>query len=361
MAHSACLPLPPAPNALFGGLLRYDVASDNNTPTTRDQSLAQPTNKGVASGTAGLSRGEPTIILWDYENVHVPRGTHGLHVTRRLHALFSRRGPIVSVQAFAASGLIPAELREQLQLGGVKIVDSSILGRGRKDQADKMIMTEMFLFALDHAPPATIVLISGDVDYSSAISALRLRGYGVVLVVPRQASRLLLLLPDEVIDWHAVHSPGDYDDDDDTVAEEGSSDATEHNTASAGECCEDDAPSGVQQQHRTFLEVAKGVCASDAPVVTGCSVRYLVALCVSLYENKGVDFSLASQVGVHLQNKCYHKFQKGRLGALIDGAVARNLLHTRGDGGYYTLVFHVDQMKAYLADCEPMRAPPGLL
>lgn len=35
---------------------------------------------------------------------------------------------------------------------------------------------------IDHRPPATIVLISGDGDFSNALSRLRQRGYNVFLV-----------------------------------------------------------------------------------------------------------------------------------------------------------------------------------
>ena len=42
----------------------------------------------------------------------------------------------------------------------------------------------MFLFALDNPPPSYIMLISGDVDFASALHILGQRSYTVILVIP---------------------------------------------------------------------------------------------------------------------------------------------------------------------------------
>ena len=51
-------------------------------------------------------------------------------------------------------------LRSSLQCAHVSFLDASSTEL-RKDLADKMLVVHLFAFALDHAPPATIVLISG--------------------------------------------------------------------------------------------------------------------------------------------------------------------------------------------------------
>ncbi|KAI6006046.1 hypothetical protein EDD15DRAFT_2567286 [Pisolithus albus] len=48
----------------------------------------------------------------------------------------------------------------------------------------------MFAFAVDHPPPATVILVSGDRDYAYALSTLRLRNYKVVLITPYATSSL---------------------------------------------------------------------------------------------------------------------------------------------------------------------------
>ncbi|XVF67564.1 hypothetical protein PTKIN_Ptkin10aG0131300 [Pterospermum kingtungense] len=72
-------------------------------------------------------------------------------------------------------------LREGCQRTGVKLVD---VPNGRKDAADKAILVDMFLFALDNPPPSSIMLISGDVDFAPALHILGQRGYTVILVKP---------------------------------------------------------------------------------------------------------------------------------------------------------------------------------
>ena len=42
----------------------------------------------------------------------------------------------------------------------------------------------MLAFAFDSPPPTTIILISGDRDYTYAISTIRMRGHRVVLIMP---------------------------------------------------------------------------------------------------------------------------------------------------------------------------------
>lgn len=53
--------------------------------------------------------------------------------------------------------------------------------RGRKDAADKALISDMCLLAVEHAPPVGVVLMSGDADFAYALA--RLRGFGYFTVV----------------------------------------------------------------------------------------------------------------------------------------------------------------------------------
>ncbi|KAI3712255.1 hypothetical protein L1987_70806 [Smallanthus sonchifolius] len=99
-------------------------------------------------------------------------------------------------------------LREGCQRTGVKLID---VPNGRKDAADKAILIDMFLFALDNPPPSSIMLISGDVDFSPALHVLGQRGYTVILVVPSGVgvSSALSNAGSYVWDWSTlVHGEG---------------------------------------------------------------------------------------------------------------------------------------------------------
>jgi hypothetical protein len=93
-------------------------------------------------------------------------------------------------------------IRSQLQTSGVSLIDCP--HNGGKDVADKMMITDLLAFAIDTPPPATVVLISGDRDFSYPISTMRSRGYTVCLIAPTQSNRGLLALASRVHEWSDV-------------------------------------------------------------------------------------------------------------------------------------------------------------
>eukprot|EP00850_Spirogloea_muscicola_P022279 SM000285S10808 [mRNA] locus=s285:51547:54248:- [translate_table: standard] len=92
-----------------------------------------------------------------------------------------RAAAVTSFAAYGDFNMFPKKLREGCQHTGVSLID---VPNGKKDAADKAILVDMFLFALDNPPPSTILLISGDGDFSPALHKLAQRGYAVLLAVP---------------------------------------------------------------------------------------------------------------------------------------------------------------------------------
>ncbi|GAB2216662.1 hypothetical protein Droror1_Dr00024439 [Drosera rotundifolia] len=129
----------------------------------------------------------PVAIFWDMENCPVPNDVRpedvavSIRMALKFHPLI--KGSITTFSAYGDFNNFPRRLREGCQRTGVKLVD---VPNGRKDAADKAILIDMFLFALDHCPPSSIMLISGDVDFSPALHVLGQRGYTVILVIPSQ-------------------------------------------------------------------------------------------------------------------------------------------------------------------------------
>lgn len=98
-------------------------------------------------------------------------------------------GPIVSFKAYLelssetqAPNAAQVQLRSELQGCGVSLIDTP--KSGRKDVADKMIITDLLAYAIDQPAPVTVVLISGDRDFAYPLGILRNHGYNVVLVTP---------------------------------------------------------------------------------------------------------------------------------------------------------------------------------
>ncbi|KAI3960521.1 hypothetical protein MKW98_003020 [Papaver atlanticum] len=127
----------------------------------------------------------PVAILWDIENCSVPSDVRpedvagNIRMALRVHPII--QGAVTLFSAYGDFNAFPRRLREGCQRTGVKLVD---VPNGRKDAADKAILVDMFLFALDNPPPSSILLISGDVDFSPALHILGQRGYTVILVIP---------------------------------------------------------------------------------------------------------------------------------------------------------------------------------
>lgn len=149
----------------------------------------------------------PVAILWDIENCPVPIDVRpedvagNIRMALRVHPLIN--GAVTLFSAYGDFNAFPRRLREGCQRTGVKLVD---VPNGRKDAADKAILVDMFLFALDNRPPSSILLISGDVDFAPALHIIGQRGYTVILVIPCRAgvSSALTNAGRFVWDWPSV-------------------------------------------------------------------------------------------------------------------------------------------------------------
>uniref|UniRef100_A0A7N0ZTN3 HTH OST-type domain-containing protein n=1 Tax=Kalanchoe fedtschenkoi TaxID=63787 RepID=A0A7N0ZTN3_KALFE len=146
-------------------------------------------------------------ILWDMENCPVPSDVRpedvagNIRMALRVHPVIT--GVITVFSAYGDFNGFPKRLREGCQRTGVKLID---VPNGRKDAADKAILIDMFLFALDNPPPSTIMLISGDVDFAPALHVLGQRGYTIILVIPSNVgvSSALCNAGRFVWDWQSV-------------------------------------------------------------------------------------------------------------------------------------------------------------
>ncbi|KAM0025105.1 putative transcription factor interactor and regulator CCHC(Zn) family [Helianthus debilis subsp. tardiflorus] len=149
----------------------------------------------------------PVAILWDMENCRIPSDVcpedvaGNIRMALRMHPVIN--GAVNMFSAYGDFNGFSRRLREGCQRTGVKLVD---VPNGRKDAADKAILVDMFLFALDNPPPCSIMLISGDVDFSPALHVLGQRGYTVILVIPSRVgvSSALSNAGSYVWDWSSV-------------------------------------------------------------------------------------------------------------------------------------------------------------
>lgn len=140
-----------------------------------------------ASGSFSHSRNVPgpVAIFWDIENCPIPKGGAATDIYCNARNALNKHhvltGDIRNFCAYGDVKAFPSRLLDDLLNTGVGLFDISIR---KKDSADKAILREMLFFAMDTPLPATIMLISGDVDFAPALVRLRERLFSIVLAVP---------------------------------------------------------------------------------------------------------------------------------------------------------------------------------
>ncbi|CAK9859903.1 unnamed protein product [Sphagnum jensenii] len=170
--------------------------SSVQTQQQQQQQLRTSTTGGVGN----------VAILWDIENCPVPGEVNTEDVAGNIRYALRDHPQIGAVTMFSAYGdfnHFPRKVREGCQRTGVNLID---VPSGKKNAADKAILVDMFLFALDNCPPSTIFLITGEVDFAPALHKLGQRGYMVVLVVPDGVgvSSALCAAGNYVWDWPSL-------------------------------------------------------------------------------------------------------------------------------------------------------------
>ncbi|KAI9124328.1 hypothetical protein K1719_005628 [Acacia pycnantha] len=194
------------------------MATLNKSTTMVSSDSLEQKGKNMAESTANMlpcpliqqpriSLDGPVAILWDIENCPVPSDVrpedvaNNIRMALRVHPVI--KGAVMMFSAYGDFNAFPRRVREGCQRTGVKLID---VPNGRKDAADKAILVDMFLFALDNPPPSSIMLISGDVDFAPALHILGQRGYTVILVIPANVgvSSALSNAGKFVWDWPSV-------------------------------------------------------------------------------------------------------------------------------------------------------------
>ncbi|KAF2560248.1 hypothetical protein F2Q70_00018832 [Brassica cretica] len=132
-----------------------------------------------------------TSVWWDIENCAVPKGYDAHGITQKLTTALANMnycGPL-SISSYGNTDLIPKAVQLALSSTGISL---NHVPSGRKDASDKKILVDMFLWVVENPPPANIMLISGDIDFSDALHRLRMRRYNILLAHPQRTSPSLV-------------------------------------------------------------------------------------------------------------------------------------------------------------------------
>ncbi|NWY65836.1 MARF1 factor, partial [Erithacus rubecula] len=139
----------------------------------------------------------PIGVFWDIENCSVPSGRSALAVVQRIRDKFfkgHREAEFICVCD------ISKENKEVIQELNNCQVTVAHINATAKNAADDKLRQSLRRFADTHTAPATVVLVSTDVNFALELSDLRHRhGFRIILVHKNQASEALLHHAHELI------------------------------------------------------------------------------------------------------------------------------------------------------------------
>ncbi|KAG0531684.1 hypothetical protein BDA96_04G043500 [Sorghum bicolor] len=140
----------------------------------------------------------PMTVYWDIENCTVPNNAQVEEVCKNMRDALQMNfsADPITIKAYGASN----KIREGLQRTGVTVID---IQNRKKNAADKLILVDMILFAVDNPKSSSILLISGDGDFTLAVQQLVQRGYTVRIAIPslNTASSSLMSAGSSVCEW----------------------------------------------------------------------------------------------------------------------------------------------------------------
>nr|XP_045017309.1 meiosis regulator and mRNA stability factor 1 isoform X4 [Jaculus jaculus] len=139
----------------------------------------------------------PIGVFWDIENCSVPSGRSATTVVQRIREKFfkgHREAEFICVCD------ISKENKEVIQELNNCQVTVAHINATAKNAADDKLRQSLRRFANTHTAPATVVLVSTDVNFALELSDLRHRhGFHIILVHKNQASEALLHHAHELI------------------------------------------------------------------------------------------------------------------------------------------------------------------
>ncbi|XP_076001664.1 meiosis regulator and mRNA stability factor 1 isoform X2 [Genypterus blacodes] len=169
----------------------------NGCGTSTDGMALHPTNGLSKTGqkygspeSAGSENIPPVGVFWDIENCSVPSGRSAAAVVQRIRDRFfqgHREAEFICVCDISKESKAVIQELNNCQ------VTVAHINATAKNAADDKLRQSLRRFAETHTAPATVVLVSSDVNFASELSDLRHRhGFQVILVHGSHTSPALL-------------------------------------------------------------------------------------------------------------------------------------------------------------------------
>ncbi|XP_061686005.1 meiosis regulator and mRNA stability factor 1 isoform X2 [Syngnathoides biaculeatus] len=165
----------------------------NGCATSSDSAVLSQGKAGQKYGSpesAGTENTPPVGVFWDIENCSVPSGRSAGVVVERIRSRFfqgHREAEFICVCDISKESKAVIQELNNCQ------VTVAHINATAKNAADDKLRQSLRRFAETHAAPATVVLVSSDVNFASELSDLRHRhGFQIILVHGNHTSQALL-------------------------------------------------------------------------------------------------------------------------------------------------------------------------
>jgi hypothetical protein len=146
-------------------------------------------------------------FFWDIENVPIPKGKKPFDIVQRIRdKLVVEPGfQEADFSCYCNINTISQENQQNLSHAAVRIIHVP----DRKPGAvDRQIMLDLDRFERTHRPPATVVLISGDIDFVGKLSDLRHQArFHVIVIHNKPAKEELKATVNEHYSWELFTEP----------------------------------------------------------------------------------------------------------------------------------------------------------
>ncbi|XP_041838549.1 meiosis regulator and mRNA stability factor 1 isoform X2 [Melanotaenia boesemani] len=164
--------------------------SSNGNVILSSTNLGKTGHKYGSLDSSGPENIPPVGVFWDIENCNVPSGRSAGAVVQRIRSRFfqgHREAEFICVCDISKESKAVIEELNNCQVTVAHINATS------KNAADDKLRQSLRRFAETHTAPATVVLVSSDVNFASELSDLRHRhGFQVILVHGTHTSSALL-------------------------------------------------------------------------------------------------------------------------------------------------------------------------
>ncbi|CAB3253482.1 unnamed protein product [Arctia plantaginis] len=183
------IPLPPRPWITDA----EDDSSDDVDGSSRDDGIYCMERTRMRSRYRHQKQRQTHMIgiFWDIENVQIPRGCSAIDIVAAIRSKFVRDGKR------EADFVVVCDVKKEATQKLLELNDAQVslihVCKTQKNAADDKLRQCMRRFGDLHSSPATILLISGDIDFAADLSDFRYRkNMEVILVHKRNTSAALI-------------------------------------------------------------------------------------------------------------------------------------------------------------------------